>query len=226
MNDYKYACVVDANGFYKTLVVLFLTESFSTDADTPAKAEWVVQSYKLADGDILVETQQPGGMLKPRWTGTTWEEAATAEEIEAADTQTVEDVRREVLYSLSSASYDAIVAGCDVVLSDGATAHFSLQETDQINLTAAVAAVEQGATGYPYHADRQLCRLFPSSDIMGIAQAATAHKLYHTTYANHCNVWARRAESKPELRGIVSGVELPADLAQNMAEVLASASAL
>ena len=49
--------------------------------------------------------------------------------------------------------------------------------------------------------------------------AATAHKLYHTTYCNHLMAWARRAAAD-ELEGITYGAELPADLAANMEAIL------
>ena len=140
------------------------------------------------------------------------------------DAPPTEDLRTAKLSELSAACNAAIVAGCDVALSDGSTGHFSLMETDQINLTAAVAAIEQGANGYPYHADGQLCKLFPAADILGIAVAATTHKLYHTTYCNHLMVWARRVETRGELEGVVYGAALPADLAQNMEEVLGYAA--
>lgn len=126
---------------------------------------------------------------------------------------------------LSAACHAAIVAGIDVELSDGTTGHFSLEETDQINLTTAYNAVQQGATGYPYHADGQLCKMYPAADIIAIGDAATAHKLYHTTYCNHLMAWARRAETAEELAAITYGAELPEDLATNMAEVMTDAAA-
>jgi len=126
------------------------------------------------------------------------------------------------LSEVSQACNAIIISGCDVALSDGATEHFSLTETDQINLTAATAAIEQGASGYPYHADGQLCRLYSAQDIQAIGKAATAHKLYHTTYCNHLNMWIRRAESILVLNDISYGVVLPEDLAQNMAAIIAA----
>lgn len=126
---------------------------------------------------------------------------------------------------LSAACQAAIVAGIDVELSDGTTGHFSLEETDQINLTTAYNAVQQGVTGYPYHADGQLCKMYPAADIIAIGDAATAHKLYHTTYCNHMMAWARRAETADELAAITYGAELPEDLAANMAEVMTDAAA-
>lgn len=145
-------------------------------------------------------------------------------------TEPVEDIgalRAVKLSGLSAAGNAAIVAGVDVVLpSTEETEHFALEETDQINLSTALTAVEQGAAGYPYHADRQLCRMYPAADILMILQAAIQHKLYHTTYCNHLLAWARRAETAEELTGITYGAELPEDLATNMAAVLAAAGGI
>lgn len=137
----------------------------------------------------------------------------------------VEALRAAKLAELYAAGNAAIVAGVDVTLpSIGKEEHFALHETDQINLTTALTAVEQGAAaGYPYHADGQLCRLYPAADILAISQAAIRHKLYHTTYCNHLLVWARRTETAEELEGITYGAELPEDLADNLAAVLAAA---
>lgn len=151
------------------------------------------------------------------------EEALAA--YEAANQPDISVLAEKKTAEISAACHAAIVTGIDVTLSDGTTGHFSLQETDQINLTTAYNAVQQGAAGYPYHADDQLCRVYPAEDIIAIGNAATAHKLYHTTYCNHLMAWARRAETVEELAGIDYGVELPEDLAKNMQEVLNATTA-
>lgn len=127
------------------------------------------------------------------------------------------------LTELSTACNAAITAGCDVALSDCSTGHISLTAEDQINLTNAAATVEGGAEAYPYHLDGQLCTLYPAVDITAMAQAATAHKLYHTTYYNHLAAWVRRCEASEEVQGITYGTDLPDDLAANMAAILAAA---
>ena len=132
----------------------------------------------------------------------------------------IEPLRSTKLAELSAAANAAITSGCEVDLPSGSTEQFSLTEADQINLSAAFAAVEQGAPGYPYHADGQLCRLYHAADIAAIGAAVTAHKMYHTTYCNHMLVWTRRAETEAELETIFYGAELPEDLAKNMMEVL------
>lgn len=140
------------------------------------------------------------------------------------DDRPLDEIRTDKLAELSSSCNAAITAGMDVETSQG-TEHFSLQETDQINLTTALSAVQSGAAGYPYHADGQLCRLFTAAEIQAIAAASVRHKLYHTTLCNHLLTWARRAETKEELSGITYAADgLPDDLAANMAAVLAAAA--
>lgn len=135
----------------------------------------------------------------------------------------LEQLRSGKEAEISTACNGAIIAGMDVETSQG-TEHFALQETDQINLTTALSAVQAGAAGYPYHADGQLCRLFTAEEIQAIAQASVRHKLYHTTLCNHLLTWVRRAATAAELETITYAAEgLPDDLAANMAQVLAAA---
>ncbi len=138
----------------------------------------------------------------------------------------LDEIKTSKIVDLSAACNAAIVAGMNVQTSQG-TEHFSLEETDQINLSTALTAVQAGAASYPYHADGRLCRMFTAAEIQSIAQASVQHKLYHTTLCNHLLTWARRAETAEELSGIsYTADNLPDDLAANMAEVLASASSL
>ena len=104
------------------------------------------------------------------------------------------------------------------------TGHISLTDEDQINLTTAVGAIQQGAAGYPYHLDGQLCAIYPAADIIAMGEAATAHKLYHTTYANHLFAWVRRCDTLEDVAAITYGSALPDDLAANMTAILEAAS--
>lgn len=147
----------------------------------------------------------------------------TQEEIDADRLPAVKAAKEK---ELSNACNAAIVAGMDVETSRG-TEHFSLQETDQINLTTAYNAILSGAASYPYHADGQLCRMFTAAEITAISNASISHKLYHTTLCNHLLTWARRAETAEELGGIAySADHLPEDLAANMAQVLVASAAM
>lgn len=142
---------------------------------------------------------------------------------EESDNRPFEEIQTEKLSSLSEICNQTIVAGMDVETTEGVE-HFSLEETDQINLTTALSAIEQGAKGYPYHADKKLCRMFTAVELKAIAEKATAHKLYHTTLCNHLLILARRATTTAELDKITYSADcLPPDLAENMKKILVAA---
>lgn len=131
-------------------------------------------------------------------------------------------IKSEKLSELSESCKKTILAGVDVETTKGIE-HFSLEETDQINLTAAINAIQQGATDYPYHADGQLCRMFSSEEIIAISNAAVHHKLYHTTLCNHLMTWVRRTESVEELNNIIYSIDnMPEDLLTNMNSILST----
>ena len=86
--DYKHSCVINANGVYKTFVLVLLLH-----ADQEQEKEWKIQNYTLAGGEQLVDTATPTmrpyagavGLVSPKWDADTssWIEAATEEEIAA-----------------------------------------------------------------------------------------------------------------------------------------------
>lgn len=142
---------------------------------------------------------------------------------EEPDNRPFEEIQTEKLSNLSETCNQTIVAGMDVETTEGIE-HFSLEETDQINLTTALSAIEQGAKGYPYHADKKLCRMFTAVELKAIAEKATAHKLYHTTLCNHLLILARRATTTAELDKITYSADcLPPDLVENMKKILVAA---
>ena len=231
--DYKHCCVVDADGAYKTFILVLLEQGESGETIES------VQGYTLTAGERLIDTAPPtkrlhagtAGFVRPRWdeSSAAWVEGATAEELAAweaehPDPVSLEDKRAAKHAEISAASEAAIYAGMDVETTQG-TEHFSLTEKDQINLTTAKNAVDKGATAYPYHADDTRCRIFTGDEINAIAQASVAHIMYHTTYCNHLFEWIRRADAT-ELAGITYGAELPDDLAAHMQEILTQAGAV
>ena len=133
------------------------------------------------------------------------------------DWNDVEQVRRAKKEEIGLACSAAIYAGIDV---NGS--HYSLTEHDQTELMAQLTTVKEGAAAVPYHADGELCRMFTAEEFTALATAATAHVFYHRTYCNHVNAWIKRADLA-ELDSISYGVQLPADLAASMAEIVEAA---
>lgn len=83
MNAYRHACVIDKDGRYTTVVLIISAQHI----DGELKDE--LQNYELADGESLVNTPRPLDFIKARWNGQAWEEAATPEEITAAEAEHV-----------------------------------------------------------------------------------------------------------------------------------------
>lgn len=137
----------------------------------------------------------------------------------------LDNYKQEKISDLSNICNQTIINGFDIELSD-ISGHVSLTAEDQINLSTAYNSILQGATQYPYHLDGQLCQMFSAEDISKLAQAATAHKLYHTTYFNHLKSWVERCETKEEIDAIYYGSELPEDLASSMNSIISAVSNL
>ena len=133
------------------------------------------------------------------------------------DWSDVEQVREAKRQEIGAACTAAIYAGVDV-----GGARYSLTEHDQTEIMAQFTAVKEGAAAVPYHADGELCRMYPAEEFTALAQAATAHVFYHRTYCNHLNAWIARADLE-ELPAIIYGAELPKDLAASMAAIIAAA---
>lgn len=132
----------------------------------------------------------------------------------------ISPLRNQKLEEVSDKCSKAIVAGCDVTLENEAIKHFSMEETDQINIATALDAVNNGMKEYPYHADGELCELYSANNIKLISNAFVQHKLYHLTYCNHLMSWIKRCNKMKELKSIYYGIELPNDLKENMEKIL------
>ena len=92
MNETKYAIVVDTTGYaviidaesYAKAFVLVDTRIPINDEDNAGEPVHTPEGYTMRDGEKLIyeDIQDALEMLKPRWTGTEWEETASPEEIQ------------------------------------------------------------------------------------------------------------------------------------------------
>lgn len=191
--------------------------------------DWILIDEGYGDKYNLAQTHYfdkplitQDGIYQYKLVGTTPIERSEEEIAVERETKNFTRNQQDKLVALSTTCNQVITGGMDVETTEG-TEHFSLEETDQINLTTALSAIEQGVKGYPYHADKKLCRMFTAEEIKSIAESATAHKLYNTTLCNHLLILARRATTTAELDVITYSADcLPIDLAENMKKVLAA----
>lgn len=202
-----------------TSTALGIVEVRYTLEEVPAALGTMVKLY--ADDGACIREDTVANWEHPRIEGNTIILSNTAPAEPVAPT--LAEVQAAKLTEINAACEAAITAGCDVTLSDGTAGHISLTSEDQINLSTAQAAVTGGASGYPYHLDGELCKIYPASDILIMARAAVAHILYHTTYCNHLHGWVSRCVAVSDVSGIAYGCDLPADLTANMQTILAAA---
>ena len=126
--------------------------------------------------------------------------ARTKDEIEMDSIPPLPQLQPQKLAELSAACNAAILAGCDVTLSNGVSGHISLTAEDQINLTNACASAEAGAKYYPYHLDGQLCALYSAADIAAMAQPTNCITPPTTTTWRHgCGGLRQRRRCRPLL---------------------------
>lgn len=76
---YKHSCIIDAQGFYVTLVLVLLEQN------EDGKTEEKIQYYTLGAGESLIDESAPASLVRPQWNGASWMEGATLEEIAAAE---------------------------------------------------------------------------------------------------------------------------------------------
>ncbi|MBQ9611556.1 MAG: acyl carrier protein [Lachnospiraceae bacterium] len=109
---------------------------------------------------------------------------------------------------VSAACHASIIAGVDVDLSIG-TEHFSLAETDQLNLFGKQAQLATGATRLEYHQDGEECKYYSAEDMAGIIQSAMYFVSFQTTYCNSMYTWLEACTKASEMADIVYGSEIP-----------------
>jgi len=120
---------------------------------------------------------------------------------------TVEFVRSAKLKEISAACRHAIENGIDLIIR-GETKHFSLTAQDQLNLMDLKTLVET-EDFIPYHADNEEQMFYTAAEIKQIIAAASAHKIYQTTYHNALKAYVNSLETIEEISAITYGISIP-----------------
>jgi hypothetical protein len=199
--------VIDKNGYFIENVV------YDDKLET-------IQGYELKNGESLVPAANLGLFARAKWNGKEWIEGAAAVEVEKKYTERLNLFMDSKLDEVNLTCKQTIENGFDLKLINGEVKHFSLSEADQINISAAHSAILQGATGYSYHADGELCTWFSAEDITLLALTASQFKTYQTTYCNHLRHWIKRETDLEVLKNIQYGAELPRDLQKSIKKLL------
>lgn len=114
----------------------------------------------------------------------------------------------------------AIYAGTEVKTSKGKEM-FSYNLEDQSNLKDLFATATATGLACPYHPNSGSCVIYTAEDIVAIYLTLSAHKLYHTTYANALNTYIRDLYDKSEIKKVTYGQEVTGKYKENMDAALA-----
>ncbi len=122
--------------------------------------------------------------------------------------QTLEELKEVKKAEINAACGQAVCNGITVELSTGFE-HFSLSQSDQLNLFGLQAQLAAGAEQIVYHADGQPCRFYPASDIAMLVENAMFHVSYHVTYGNSMKMWIESVKTVEELQELFYGANIP-----------------
>ena len=137
------------------------------------------------------------------------------DEIEA---ESIAFVRMHKIAEMSATCRKTIEAGVDVELR-GEKHHFSLDTQDQLNLMS-LGVMAQTQSMIPYHADGETCIFFTAEEISQIVSAATAHKVYHTTYYNALKNYINALETIEDIAAITYGTPIPDEYKSEVLRVI------
>ncbi|MEY8355269.1 hypothetical protein AALB39_18195 [Lachnospiraceae bacterium 54-53] len=129
-------------------------------------------------------------------------------ETSAPGQPTLEELKQAKKAEINAACGQTVCNGITVELSTGPE-HFSLSQSDQLNLFGLQAQLASGSAEVVYHADGQPCRFYAAADIALLIEKAMFHVSYHVTYGNSLKTWIDSVETEEELQEIFYGADVP-----------------
>lgn len=141
------------------------------------------------------------------------------------ETRALEDVQSEKLEELSAACAAAINDGITLTTEDGVERHFSCRVVDQMNATAALKLVEQGAPGYLFQDSEDNCFYATANDISSITVGFIQHVTKTRTYRNVLSDYVKTITDPKEVLAVQWGQELTGEWLVQFNEKMALASA-
>lgn len=122
---------------------------------------------------------------------------------------TIDFVRARKLNELGISCTKSIEQGFSLVLSDGASHHFSMTAYDQLNLLQMEIAFNNGSTDILYHADNELMQYYGEDDVRYILSAAKRWKEYNLALFNSFKNWINNLNDLAEIDRITYESEIP-----------------
>lgn len=125
------------------------------------------------------------------------------------NSMTLEEFRAYYKEQIGKQCTEAIEDGLAIETSLGKQ-HFSYTIEDQSNVKDLVITAELSdfSLPLPYHANGELCTLYPATDILKIYMSLSSNKTYHTTYCNVLNAMIKDAKDIDSIKKITYGMEI------------------
>lgn len=188
---------------------IILRKSIAQDADEEGNPRWTCEERQMRQpGTISADSVKADFSIF-------WAVAGGEEPLNT--------VKANKAAEMSAACRSAIIAGFDVILSDGKDHHFSLTVEDQLNLNALFGLLAAGAEQVPYHADGETCVYFTAADMQTVVQEATAHKTYHESYFNSLKAYIASKRTAASVNAIEYGTEIPEQYQSDVLKALLEA---
>lgn len=124
---------------------------------------------------------------------------------------TLEDLQESKVAEMNMAQQGIIAAGVDVVLTDGTTEHFTLEDHDQTSLVGLQSQVAAGEENIPWHTSNEAehCKFYSNKDMKKITATAMAYVTWHVTYFRDLRIYIRSLESKEDVEKVTYGMDIP-----------------
>lgn len=139
--------------------------------------------------------------------------------IDPIEETSIEFIKASKITEMSYYCRTTIEDGFDLELR-GEMHHFSLDTQDQLNLIS-LSAMAQTQEYIPYHADGESCIFYTAEEMGKIIEAATAFKIYHTTYYNALKGYINSLNDIGEIAEIQYGIEIPEEYQSDVLKALA-----
>ena len=124
---------------------------------------------------------------------------------------TLEDLQETKVAEMNMAQQGIIATGVDVVLTDGTTEHFTLEDHDQTSLVGLQSQVAAGEENIPWHTSNEAehCKFYSNKDMKKITATAMAYVTWHVTYFRDLRIYIRSLESKEDVEKVTYGMDIP-----------------
>ena len=174
---------------YPTYLMFLNNGNVTTTGQTSA------QGVAGSDGDTLYALTKEALKVRPTLKLVTLCEITEAEYDELrirldggekvnADASELAKAKTTKIAILSQQCRSKIIGGFSIELSGGVQG-FKLTTEDQLNLMRLEAQLREGTNDiFIYHATNEPCRVFSTTDLQKVLNAAQKHMNYHTTYFN------------------------------------------